>query len=121
QEISLQICPRKGKDRCVMTEMIFNPFNPEHFLNPHEHLKHVRQSCPVEEFAPGLVFTARDADVRDGLKNVSAYSNVGSFELEGSSDPPTVNQMDPPRHTRMRLLLQHGLNPKVFKQTEPFI
>src|SRR5260370_12350524 len=104
-----------------MTDVIFNPFDPEHFLDPHERMERVRQNCPVEEFAPGFVFIARDADVRDGFKSVSTYSNVGSFELEGSIDPLGMVQLDPPRHTQMRLMVQNGLNPKVFKQTEPLI
>ena len=104
-----------------MTDVLFNPFDPAHFLAPHERLEHMRQTCPVAEFAPGFVFIARDADVREGMKNVSAYSNAGNFEIEGSADPPVVVQLDPPRHTQMRLLLQNGLNPRVFKQAEPFI
>src|SRR5258707_316224 len=90
----------------LTSEPVFNPLNPDHFGDAHKRMSIARKSCPVSEFVPGLVFVARDADVRSALKNTEVYSNVGNFELAGGSNPPVVTQIDPPRHTQMRSLMQ---------------
>jgi cytochrome P450 len=104
----------------LTSEPIFNPLNPAHFGDAHERMGIARKTCPVSEFVPGLIFLARDADVRDAFKNIEVYSNVGNFELAGSN-PPVVTQMDPPRHTQMRSLLQTALNTREYRAAASFI
>src|SRR5690348_724497 len=87
----------KEYTRSTTPEPVFNPLNPTHFGDAHERMSIARKNCPVSEFLPGLVFLARDVDVRNALKNTEVYSNVGNFELT-SSNPPVITQMDPPRH-----------------------
>src|SRR5262249_41127065 len=104
----------------ISSEPVFNPLNPAHLGDAHERMSIARETCPVSEFMPGLVFVARDGDVRDALKHTEMYSNVGNFELAGSN-PPVVTQMDPPRHTQMRSLLQTALNTREYRAAASFI
>ncbi len=104
-----------------MSETRFNPLDPAYYLDPHKHLAELRRTCPVSEPAPWFVFVARYKDVRQALHNTTELSNAGDLIFpEWQEDPPTVLQMDPPEHTRLRRLQTH-LNPKLVASTAPTI
>lgn len=87
---------------------LFDPFNPEHYLHPHERLAKLRNDCPISEPAPWLVFVARYKDVRMALRNTSTFSNAGGVLFpEDTNDPPTILQLDAPEHLRLRHLQTH--------------
>lgn len=91
-----------------MMPPLFDPFNPEHYLHPHERLAKLRNVCPISEPAPWLVFVARYKDARLALRNTSAFSNAGGVLFpEDTSDPPTILQLDAPKHSQLRHLQTH--------------
>jgi cytochrome P450 len=104
-----------------MDEIPFNPFDPAQ-THSIERLRLTRQHCPVSEFVPGFVYATRDSDVRAVLKNPAAYSNAGNFALEWNENAPhAVTQLDPPRHTQLRAVLQTALNTRRYQHAASFI
>lgn len=96
-----------------MQEKQFDPLDPNYYLDPHKHLAELRRVCPVSEPAPWYVFVTRYNNVRQALRNTDALSNAGDLIFpQWNEDPPTVLQMDPPEHTRLRRFQTH-LSPNV--------
>jgi len=102
----------------------FNPLDPASYRDPYPALAEVRRLCPVSEPLPDHVFVATDSVARRVLLDAETFSNAGNFQLDhddGEVDPPTIAQLDPPRHNLMRKLVSAGLNPRAVRAAEPFI
>jgi cytochrome P450 len=99
----------------------FDPFDPNHFLDPFDRLREARERCPVSRIAPDAIFVAGYEPAVAVLRDFRSYSNEGNFQIEHNPDPPTIVQVDPPRHNQLRKLISTALNPRVVADAEPFV
>jgi len=106
------------------SDLCFNPLDPASYREPYARLAEIRRRCPVSEALPGHFFVATDGDARQVLLDFNTFSNAGNFQLDhpdGEVDPPTIVQLDPPRHNLFRRLVAAGLNPRAVRAAEPFV
>ena len=102
---------------------VYDPFDPAHYRDPHDRLAAARARCPVSHPHPGQTYVAGEAEVRAVLRDPTHFSNVGNFEIEDdpSPDPPTITQLDPPRHNQFRRLFLEALSPAAVRAAEPYV
>jgi cytochrome P450 len=109
------------------SEVRFDPYAYETHEDPYPIYRRLRERAPVywnDEI--GFWAFSRYADVLEGFKNVTLYSNTGGVSLDQGDmgDPASTTSflaMDPPRHTKMRGLVSRGFTPRRVAELEPKI
>jgi cytochrome P450 len=90
----------------------YDPFDPRVLRDPHPWLRRLREEAPVHRVASrGYWVLTRFADVHAALRDHAAYSSA-----QGNSPEPGFQlgliATDPPKHTRLRRIVQSVFTPK---------
>ena len=116
-----------------MSEIAYNPFDPELRRNPWPIYTRLREEAPLYP-VPGLGFSvlSRYDDVLRALKDPRSFSSRAMADLfsaggkatlgeESSLDGETLIGTDPPVHTRLRKIVNRGFTPRRIAALEPRI
>ncbi len=116
-----------------MSEIAYNPFDPEVRRNPWPVYTRLREEAPLYE-VPGLGFAvvSRYEDVLRALKDPRSFSSRAMHDLfsaggkstlgeDSSLDGETLIGTDPPVHTRLRKIVNRGLTRRRIAALEPRI
>lgn len=97
-------------------------FSDEYQIKPFPTYRALRRECPVfHEPTYGNFVLSRHTDVQR-LRDVEWLSAAHGVDPAGRFPPgtyPDVERTDPPRHRRLRTLLNHSLSPKAVREWEP--
>ena len=107
-----------------LPELDFDPYAPEHLLDPYPMHQALREAGPVVKLRPyPRVFAcARHEEVHAVLNNHATFisgAGVGltNFNEEEPFRPKSlILEADPPQHTQMRTILSRILSPKAVQQ-----
>jgi cytochrome P450 family 130 len=99
---------------------LFDPTDPTWADRSVEVYRTMRDEHPLYVDPDGaFVALSRHADVRAAAGDPSSFSNVGKQQSPHAK--PTLNSLDPPRHTKMRALLSRAFTPRRVAELEPSI
>lgn len=113
----------------------WNPLDPGELADPYPTFAMARKECPVfySEFFNGWVVTRYDEIIKV-VKDTSRFSNaisLGTAQVPAETahllpdglpwSCPSLENNDPPRHTRIRKLANEAFKPSVIAKREPEI
>ncbi|MFL5351998.1 cytochrome P450 [Archangium sp.] len=105
-----------------------NLLAPEVRANPYPVYAQLRRHAPVSQVDPlGLWAISRHEDVLYAMKNHQLFTAEGfrqAYRPEWISDYPLADSalvMDPPRHTRLRALINRAFGTSVITRIEPVV
>jgi cytochrome P450 len=98
-----------------------NPFTPEFAACPQAEYARLRSECPVSRLPfLGLPLVARHEDVMWALRHPEIFSSEMAAEIAlGTERPMIPQQIDPPRQTRYRKILDPQFSRKRMAELEP--
>lgn len=102
----------------------FDPYSHAVHDDPYPHYKMLRDHEPAyfnEKY--GFWILSRYDDVQGALRDFKRYSNSEGVSLESQMQAgyPMVLTMDPPKHTKVRKIIQQMLTPQSIAKLEPSI
>lgn len=102
----------------------FDPYSHAVHDDPYPHYKQLRDHAPAyfnEKY--GFWILSRYDDVQGALRDFRRFSNSEGVSLEAQMQAgyPMVLTMDPPRHTKVRKIIQQMLTPQNIAQLEPAV
>ena len=114
-----------------MSDVSFNPFDPEFRKNPHPCYDRLRTEEPVHRTPLGFVVLTRYEDVVNTLRNndfsrdIEVNANLPEsptrkFRRENERSKSMLN-LDPPDHTRLRRLVSKSFTPSAIEKLRPRI
>ncbi len=114
-----------------MSDVSFNPFDPEFRKNPHPFYDRLRTEEPVHRTPLGFVVLTRYEDVVNTLRNndfsrdIEVNANLPEsptrkFRRENERSKSMLN-LDPPDHTRLRRLVSKSFTPSAIEKLRPKI
>ena len=114
-----------------MSDVSFNPFDPEFRKNPHPFYDRLRTEEPVHRTPLGFVVLTRYEDVANTLRNndfsrdIEVNANLPEsptrkFRRENERSKSMLN-LDPPDHTRLRRLVSKSFTPSAIEKLRPRI
>jgi cytochrome P450 len=114
-----------------VTEVSFNPFDPEFRKNPYPFYDKLRELEPVHFTPLGFVVLTRYDDVVNTLRNndfsrdIELNANLPEtptrkFKRENERSKSILN-LDPPDHTRLRRLVSKSFTPSAIEKLRPRI
>lgn len=104
--------------------------NPDAYVGgvPHEHFAYLRRHAPVfrqqEANGPGFWSITRHADISRISRDPATFAQSPSLFIDDlppgnlRDHPDIMINMDPPRHTRYRALVNKGFTPRVIQSLE---
>ncbi|HYO58849.1 cytochrome P450 [Archangium sp.] len=105
-----------------------NLLAPEVRANPYPVYSELRRNAPVSQVDPGgLWAVSRHDEVLHVLKNPQLFTSEGfrqAYRPAWISNYPLADSvlvMDPPRHTRLRALINRAFGTSVITRIEPFV
>jgi pimeloyl-[acyl-carrier protein] synthase len=114
-----------------MSQMLFNPFEPDVHRDPYPHYHRLRETAPIHQPFPGAYLLSRHHDVEGLLRRHQVSSDRRKspmYELFLSSlpdpqrvrdIPPSMLFLDPPEHTRLRGLVNKAFTARVVSSLRP--
>ena len=114
-----------------MSEISFNPFDPDFRKDPHPFYDRLRSEQPVHKTPLGFVVLTRYDDVVNTLRNndfsrdIELNANLPEtptrkFKRENVRSKSILN-LDPPDHTRLRRLVSKSFTPSAIERLRPRI
>jgi len=114
-----------------VSDVSFNPFDPEFRKNPHPFYDRLRTEEPVHRTPLGFVVLTRYEDVVNTLRNndfsrdIEVNANLPEsptrkFRRENERSKSMLN-LDPPDHTRLRRLVSKSFTPSAIEKLRPRI
>lgn len=114
-----------------MSDLSFNPFDPEFRKDPHPIYDRLRTEQPVHKTPIGFVVLTRYEDVVNTLRNndfsrdIELNANLPEtptrkFKRENIRSKSILN-LDPPDHTRLRRLVSKSFTPSAIEKLRPRI
>ena len=114
-----------------MSDISFNPFDPEFRQDPHPFYDRLRTEQPVHKTPIGFVVLTRYEDVVNTLRNndfsrdIELNANLPEtatrkFKRENIRSKSILN-LDPPDHTRLRRLVSKSFTPSAIEKLRPRI
>ncbi len=114
-----------------MSDISFNPFDPEFRQDPHPFYDRLRTEQPVHKTPIGFVVLTRYEDVVNTLRNndfsrdIELNANLPEtatrkFKRENVRSKSILN-LDPPDHTRLRRLVSKSFTPSAIEKLRPRI
>jgi cytochrome P450 len=111
------------------TDVEFDPFSDEYFVDPTEVYRRLRDEAPVhfnEHY--GFYALSRFADVVSAHRDWRGFSSAHGVDLSALTQDPEIIRslgmiimMDPPEHERFRALVSRVFTPKAVAALEPMI
>lgn len=99
---------------------LFDPADPEFSRTSVERYREIRNGSPLYRDPEGrFVALSRFEDVRAAASDWESFSNVG--KQQSPHVKPTMNSLDPPRHSQVRALISRGFTPRRVGELEPTI
>jgi len=106
------------------SKLVFDPFSEEHYNDPYETYRRLRDEAPVyysEQY--DFYALSRHEDVAPAFKDFATYSSSRGVTLEEIQDgnhkhDQSIIWMDPPAHRRMRSLVNKVFTPRSIKAQE---
>lgn len=120
-----------------MSELLFNPFDPEFRANPYPFYDRLRDEAPVYETPFGFVVLSRYADVARTLRGAEFARDIDAHVKDAPNDARqahrerqrqrrsngetanTILDLDPPDHTRLRRLVTLAFTPTAIERLRP--
>lgn len=103
----------------TMTAALYDPASPDFAARSHEIYRVLREEHPLYRDPDGrFVALSRFGDVFDATIDWERYSSAGKTD---ANVKPTMNALDPPRHTKVRALISRGFTPKRVRDLDPQI
>jgi cytochrome P450 len=106
----------------------FDPYDNAPTNVAYDLMAELRRECPVAWLDTGFWYFSRYDDVaaalKDGGAKVIAFSHEGKNRATGVVVPKEevlIMEMDGPRHTWLRRLLQTALHPRLIASAEPYV
>jgi cytochrome P450 len=105
----------------------FNIASPQVIRDPYALYREMRRASAVCRVLPiGFMSVGRYQDVVDLLHNSKHFSNSGYTvtvprEMRNDAMPPSIVQVDPPQHSKLRALVTRAFTPRTVSQLEPRI
>ncbi len=97
----------------------YNPYDYAIHEDPYPTYARLRREAPVyHNEEKNFWALSRHADVTNGFRDSSTYSNSEGVSLDPAASGPHAERtmsflaMDPPKHTRMRALVSRGFTPR---------
>jgi cytochrome P450 len=114
-----------------VSEISFNPFDPEFRKDPHPFYDRLRTEQPVHRTPIGFIVLTRYDDVVNTLRNndfsrdIELNANLPEtptrkFKRENTRSKSILN-LDPPDHTRLRRLVSKSFTPSAIDRLRPRI
>ena len=101
-------------------DFVYDPADPGFASRAHEVYRVLRDDHPVYADPGGrFVALSRFDDVLAAANDWETFSSTG--KLEHRYIKPTMNSLDPPRHTHMRALIARAFTPRRVAELEPVI
>ncbi|MEK7291935.1 MAG: cytochrome P450 [Actinomycetota bacterium] len=116
-----------------MSELLFDPFNPQFRADPYPFYDTLRQHEPIHLTALGLVVLTRYEDVSSTLRSNDFSRDVDRYATRLSSPlqqrrrkrnegrTKSILDLDPPDHTRLRRLVSKSFTPTAIERLRPRI
>ncbi len=102
----------------------FDPREPGLMDDPYERLAELRQRCPLAPSMEPFTFVSRYADVQQALRDHRTFSTQLGMRVHGQrldDEEQSINEIDPPRHTRLRRLMISVFSPAAVAEVEPVV
>jgi cytochrome P450 len=108
----------------------FHPFDQNDTLDPYSSLAEARLACPVmrchRDGLPDAVLVSRYDDVCTAFRDYKTFGNMSSkISIQAHdaalSTMPGIGDLDPPRHTEVRRLLNIAMAPRAIAVAEAHI
>jgi len=102
----------------------FDPMEPVQAADPYERYAELRKACPVSETMSVFAFVARHADCTRVLRDAATFSSALGMRVHGQEldeADQAINEMDAPRHTKIRRLLVSAFSPASVNAVEPSV
>jgi len=97
--------------------IVYDPTTPDFAAPSHDIYRRLRDEAPVYvDPEQRFVAISRFADVLAATSDWATFSNTGKAERQYSK--PTMNSVDPPRHTKLRALISRGFTPRRVQDME---
>jgi cytochrome P450 len=111
----------------TMSKLVFDPFSAEHYDNPYETYRRLRDEAPVyysEQY--DFYALSRHEDVGRAFKDFATFSSSRGVTLEEiqygeHKHDQSIIWMDPPAHRRMRSLVNKVFTPRAIKAQESVV
>lgn len=99
---------------------LYDPADPAFSAEAVDRYRTMRDEQPLYRDPDGrFVALSRFEDVRAAATDWESFSNVG--KQESPHVKPTMNSLDPPRHSKVRALISRGFTPRRVGDLEPFV
>jgi cytochrome P450 len=109
-------------------EIMFDPYSKTYFDDPYDLYRRMREERPVlHNEQLGFYALSRWDDVVEGLRDWGTYSSAYGIELDSLSrgeiayDFESLIMVDPPRHDRLRGLVNRVFTRKAIAELEPMV
>lgn len=102
----------------------YDPLDPAQAADPYPIYAGLRAHCPVSETLGSFRFIARHADVTAALRDAATFSSALGMRIHGQELDPedqAINELDGPRHTKIRRLLISAFSPATVQAAEPAV
>ena len=94
--------------------MALRPFAPETTRDPYPgHRRLLRRRSPYHEPDLDTWIVSRHSDIAEILRDPQTFSSAGATDVNDPSRMTVLVNNDPPRHTRLRALVQRPLTQRL--------
>lgn len=108
----------------LTAEFRYDPLEPGQAADPYPRYAELRAHAPVSESIAGFRFIARHADATTALRDAATFSSALGMRIHGQrldDEDQTINELDGPRHTKIRRLLIAAFSPITVREAEPAV
>lgn len=105
-------------------ELSLDPSDSDLMDDPYERYSLLRSKCPVAPSLEPFRFVSRHADVAEVLRDHKTFSVALGMRVHGqelTDEEQSINEVDPPRHSRLRRLMIAVFSPAAVADVEPFV
>lgn len=105
-------------------DLSLDPADSELMDDPYERYAALRAECPVAPSLDPFRFVSRHADVAEALRDHRTFSVALGMRVHGqelADEELSINEIDPPRHSRLRRLMISVFSPAAVAEVEPFV
>jgi cytochrome P450 len=100
----------------------FDPTDAQQAADPYDRYAQLRRDHPVSESLGTFLFLARHADCVAAFRDPRTFSSALGMRVHGQvldDAEQHINEIDPPRHTKLRRLMISAFSPASVHEVEP--